>query len=93
MDHPSIAMSGCSPDGLVGFADGLVEIKAPNTATHIDTLLGRSVPSKYNTQIHWQLAGTGRAWCDFVFLRSAPTRVHAAFRLPPATRRGDNSRP
>jgi putative phage-type endonuclease len=65
VEHPNIAMTGASPDGLVG-EDGLVEIKCPNTATHIDTLLGQSVPGKYVTQIQWQLACTGRAWCDFV---------------------------
>jgi putative phage-type endonuclease len=64
VDHPSIAMTGASPDGLIG-EDGLVEIKCPQTATHIATLLGRSVPSKYITQIQWQLACTGRQWCDF----------------------------
>lgn len=63
--HPRIEQSGCSPDGLVG-ADGLVEIKCPNTATHLETLLGQSVPGKYETQIMWQLACTGRGWCDFV---------------------------
>jgi len=63
--HPRIADSGASPDGLVG-SDGLLEIKAPNSATHIETLLGRSVPGKYLTQIHWQLACTGRQWCDYV---------------------------
>jgi putative phage-type endonuclease len=63
--HPTIEMSGASPDGYVG-EDGLVEIKAPITATHIETLLGQSVPSKYLTQIQWQLACTERAWCDFV---------------------------
>ena len=63
--HPSIDMAGASPDGLVG-DDGLVEIKCPNTATHIDTLLGQSVPGKYVTQMMWQMACTGRKWCDFV---------------------------
>ncbi len=63
--HPRIADSGASPDGLVA-AEGLVEIKCPNTATHIETLLGRAVPGKYITQIQWQLASTGRAWCDYV---------------------------
>lgn len=63
--HPKIAMSGASPDGLIG-DDGLVEIKCPNTATHIDTLLGAKVPAKYETQMHWQMACTGRKWCDFV---------------------------
>lgn len=63
--HPTISMSGASPDGLVG-DDGLVEIKCPNTATHIDTLLGQTVPAKYVTQMQWQMACTGRDWCDFV---------------------------
>jgi putative phage-type endonuclease len=63
--HPTIAMSGASPDGLVG-ADGLVEIKCPNTATHIDTLLALSIPSKYVVQMTWQMVCTGRKWCDFV---------------------------
>jgi putative phage-type endonuclease len=63
--HPAINMAGASPDGYVGDA-GLVEIKCPNTATHIDTLLGKSVPGKYIHQIQFQLACTGRAWCDFV---------------------------
>ena len=65
VEHPTIAMSGASPDGLVG-ADGLLEIKCPQSATHIETLLGRSVPGKYITQIQWQLACTGRQWCDYV---------------------------
>lgn len=63
--HPTMADSGASPDGYVA-ADGLIEIKCPMTATHIDTLLGRSVPGKYITQIQWQLGCTGRKWCDFV---------------------------
>lgn len=62
--HPRIAMTGASPDGLVGDL-GLVEFKCPQTATHIDTLTGQAVPAKYVTQIQWQLACTGRAWCDF----------------------------
>ncbi len=63
--HPTIDMSGASPDGLVG-EDGLVEIKCPNTATHIETLLGGGVPGKYQAQMFWQMACTGRKWCDFV---------------------------
>jgi len=63
--HPSGAMTGASPDGLVG-DDGLVEIKCPNTATHIDTLMSDDAPPKYFAQMQWQMACTGRAWCDFV---------------------------
>ena len=63
--HPSIEMTLASPDGLVG-EDGLVEIKCPNTATHIETLLGGEIDGKYVKQMQWQMACTGRAWCDFV---------------------------
>jgi putative phage-type endonuclease len=63
--HPTIADSGASPDGLVG-EDGLIEIKCPNTATHIDTLIKQVIPAKYVTQMMWQMACTGRKWCDFV---------------------------
>jgi predicted phage-related endonuclease len=65
IDHPSVEMSGASPDGLVG-PDGLVEIKCPTTATHIDTLMGEEAPKKYYDQMQWQMACTGRMWCDFV---------------------------
>ena len=63
--HPMIDNAGASPDGLVG-DDGLVEIKCPNTATMIETLLTQKVPSKYITQMQMQMACTGRQWCDFV---------------------------
>jgi putative phage-type endonuclease len=65
INHPRIEMSGASPDGLVA-EDGLVEIKCPNTATHIDTLLSGKVPTKYITQMQWQMLCCQRKWCDFV---------------------------
>lgn len=65
IDHPAIEMSGASPDGLIG-ADGLVEIKCPNSATHIATLRGAEIDGKYLKQMQWQMACTGRDWCDFV---------------------------
>ena len=65
VEHPEIANAGASPDGLGG-KDGLVEIKCPNTATHIDTLLSQTVPKKYLDQMMWQMICTGREWCDFV---------------------------
>jgi putative phage-type endonuclease len=65
IQHPTIEMSGASPDGLVG-VDGLVEIKCPNTSTHIATLLSDKAPSGYIPQMMWQMACTGRQWCDFV---------------------------
>lgn len=63
--HPKIEGTGASPDGLVG-DDGLVEIKCPNTATHIDNLRGAKIDRKYLLQMHWQMICTGRWWCDFV---------------------------
>jgi putative phage-type endonuclease len=63
--HPKIDQAGASPDGLVG-SDGLVEIKCPNTATHLETLLGQAVPAKYIDQMQFQMACTGRKFCDFV---------------------------
>jgi putative phage-type endonuclease len=65
IDHPTIAMTGASPDGLVG-ADGLLEIKCPQTATHINTLLTADIAEKYILQMQWQMACTERKWCDFV---------------------------
>ena len=63
--HGLIEDAGASPDGLVG-EDGLVEIKCPNTATHLDFLLMSKIPDKYITQMMWQLSCTGRKWCDYV---------------------------
>jgi putative phage-type endonuclease len=63
--HPTIEDSGASPDGFSG-EDGLVEIKCPNTATHIKTVLSGAVPAQYIKQMQWQMACTGRQWCDFI---------------------------
>jgi len=64
VDHPIIAHSGASPDGLVG-DDGLVEIKCPDLHTHIGYILSAKVPTNYFLQMQWQMAVTGRQWCDF----------------------------
>ena len=63
-NHPTIKNFGCSPDGVVG--EGLMEIKCPNTATHIDYLMSGVPPSKYVPQMQTQMACTGAKWCDFV---------------------------
>jgi putative phage-type endonuclease len=65
VEHPTITMAGASPDGLIG-DDGMVEIKCPISATHIDTLLSGAVADKYLKQMQFQMACTGRTWCDFV---------------------------
>jgi putative phage-type endonuclease len=63
--HPTISGTHASPDGRVG-ADGMIEIKSPTHATHLDTLLGAPIPQKYLYQMMWQLRCDCRQWCDFV---------------------------
>jgi len=70
-DHPVIKNSGASPDGAVNAEEdgkyaGLIEIKCPIETTHTNTLMSKSVPSKYVPQMQWQLACTGARWVDFV---------------------------
>jgi putative phage-type endonuclease len=77
INHPTIEGFGCSPDGVIGETlhskhnsvtpmTGLIEIKCPNTATHIETVLENKAPSKYIPQMQCQMAVTGAKWCDFV---------------------------
>lgn len=63
--HPTLEMSGASPDGVVG-QDGLVEIKCPQPAEHIRVLTGGAIKTQYVLQMQWQMACIGREWCDFV---------------------------
>ena len=63
--HPTIERGAASPDGLVS-TNGLVEIKCPKTATHLQTLIDKKQPRQYENQMLWQMACTGREWCDFV---------------------------
>jgi putative phage-type endonuclease len=72
-DHPTIAMSGASPDGAVNAEEdgkyaGLIEIKCPIETTHTNTLMSKEVPSKYKSQIQWQMASVSPnvKWCDFI---------------------------
>lgn len=64
IDHPTIPMCGASPDGLIG-EDGLVEIKCPQPTEHIRMLTGGEPKRNYVLQMQWQMACTGRLWCDF----------------------------
>jgi hypothetical protein len=61
--HASL-MAGASPDGFVG-DEGSIEIKCPNTATHIDTLLN-GMPPDHIPQVQGQMWIAERAWVDFV---------------------------
>jgi putative phage-type endonuclease len=65
IDHPNIKDFGASPDGLVN-NDGCIEIKCPNTATHIDTLLNGTVKDQYYIQMQVVMMCCNRSWCDFI---------------------------
>lgn len=63
--HSTIRMAGCSPDGLVG-TDGMVQVKCPETKTHIETLLSKEVDEDYIKQVQWEMACCKRQWSDFI---------------------------
>jgi putative phage-type endonuclease len=72
-DHPIIKNSGASPDGAVNAEEegkyaGLIEIKCPIETTHTNTLMSKEVPSKYKSQIQWQMASVSPnvKWVDFI---------------------------
>lgn len=66
VDHSSIPMVGCSPDGQVG-DDGLVEIKCPTAMDrHMKTLMKEDFGSEYRWQRQHQLFVTNREWVDAV---------------------------
>lgn len=68
--HPTLD-AGASPDGDVEAmpgddGDGTLEIKCPNSATHVGTLMKRRVPHEYYAQIQGQMLMTGKTWGKFV---------------------------
>jgi putative phage-type endonuclease len=85
--HPRIKGSHASPDGTVA-TGGLVEIKCPLAAAHLDTLLTQSVSNDHIVQMQWQMACTGKPWCDYVsynpdFPPAMQLWVHRVERDPP----------
>jgi len=65
IDHATVPMLGCSPDGLLTDGLGMVEIKCPNTSTHIKTLLS-GMGEEHLPQIQGYMWITGRQWFDFI---------------------------
>ena len=74
--HPTLH-AGASPDMLIG-KNGLVEIKCPNSSTHLETLNTGHIKKEYLAQITFQLLCTQRKFCDFV---SFDPRLPAEMRL------------
>jgi hypothetical protein len=70
---------GASPDRFVG-AEGLLEIKAPASHTHVGYLVSRAVDADYYPQIQGQLWVCGRRWSDV--LSYHPEMPPALIRVP-----------
>ena len=64
--HPTIKWLGASPDGVISGVNALIEIKAPNTQTHLGYRLDNKPPAVYVNQMQCQMWVTGAEWCDFV---------------------------
>jgi hypothetical protein len=62
-DYPDTV--GCTPDGMVG-ANGLIEVKCPDSSNHLDNVLENKQLDMYIPQMQFQLWVTGRSWCDWV---------------------------
>jgi putative phage-type endonuclease len=62
--HKTIKWIGASVDSEVEEGVGGLEIKCPNTATHIDTILNGTM--KYTAQVQFQMWVMGWQWVDFV---------------------------
>lgn len=80
--HPEIERFGASPDGLIS-NNGLLEIKCPETSTHIRWIMGGVVPDEHRPQMFAQMSVLGRDWCDFVSYDPRLTRRYQLFIPPP----------
>lgn len=64
IEHPTIKMFGASPDGLL-VGGGILEIKCPNTAQHVDFLVTKKIPEKYQWQMLAQMSCSGQSFGTF----------------------------
>lgn len=65
--HPTNPRAAATADGIVS-PNGILEIKCPETYTHLEYLASGAIPKDYLNQINWQMACCGPEieWCDFV---------------------------
>lgn len=59
-------MVGCSLDGDCNDFEGVIEVKCPKSATHIEYLRAARLPPEYVPQCTHQMWVTGAKWLDFV---------------------------
>ena len=72
--HPNIPNSGASPDGLVG-DDGLIEIKTRDYHIQFDFIRTGTISDENMKQMQFQMAVTGRKWCDYVSYMAVPEEL------------------
>jgi len=65
--HPVNPRAAATADGWVK-TNGILEIKCPETYTHLEYMESGAIPKEYLNQIDWQMACCGPEieWCDFV---------------------------
>lgn len=69
--HETIPFFGGSPDGMVN-DDGGVELKCPDTTTHLKWILDGEVPEAHRDQMYTYMALTERRWWDFASFDPRP---------------------
>jgi len=65
-DHKYHGWIGDSPDGLIAFESGVIEIKCSLARTHFEYIEANKLPSEYRHQVQGHLFVTGVDFCDFV---------------------------
>lgn len=65
IEHPLLEFAGATPDALID-SDGVLEVKCPTTATHMDWRLAGVVPEEYRPQMAFQLLCTRRRYAHFI---------------------------
>ena len=76
--HPTIERAGASPDRLVG-KEGLLEVKCPETTTHLEWILAGVVPEEHHKQMYFQMRCAERSWCDFLSFDSRVAKRYQMF--------------
>jgi len=64
-DHPTIANTSSSPDGLIRGENAVLEIKCPMASTHARNLMSETMPKNYVYQVQWEIACTESDYAYF----------------------------
>lgn len=61
-----VLMAGCSLDSFIEGRKGIVEVKCPKSATHLEYLRTKKIPNDYYWQCVHNLWVSGAEYCDFI---------------------------